>query len=150
MAVPIEAALRTFLLTLDAVTAWVGTGDTARIRPDKLEEDDDETEEHVILEVDNEEPQNDLTGKGGLVYADLTVRCRAATKSAARALAEAVRTNNTDPGTGLAGYHGTAGGLTFDAVLEDQVVSFTPAGEGSDRGYYDVHCNYKLSCAETT
>jgi hypothetical protein len=152
MAQEIEEALRAFLVTLDAVTALTAVGTTGdyRIRPDRLEEDDDERQEHVIIEVDQERPQNDLSGKGGLVYADVTLRCRGPTKKRARALAEAVRVNGTDPGTGLAGYEGAAGELAIGAVLEDQQASESPAGDGSDRRTYDVFCSYEISFSEAT
>ena len=96
--------LRTLLLTFSAVTDLVGTGDTARIRPERLHQDDDDTEEAIIVQVDNIEHLNDLTGKGGRIFAYVTLVCRASTQALAEALAEAVRTNDTDPGTGLAGY----------------------------------------------
>ena len=146
----VEADLRTYLLTLGTVTALVGTGDSARIRPDRLQQGDDETQPAIIVEVDNEKPLNTLDGKGGRRYADVTLRCRAQTKAEARSLAEAIRVNGTDPGTGLAGYRGTISGTIYDAVLDDDQTSFGPAAEGSDQGYYDVFSNYVISWAETT
>jgi len=148
MAAKIEESLRTYLLTLSAVTDLVGTGDTARIRPDRLHEDD--ALPGIIIEVDNERPQNDLSGVGGLVYADVNIKCRAATKSGSRSLAEAIRTNNTNPGTGLAGYRGTAGSQTIGAVLDGMQTSYMPAGDESDEGYYDTDCSYIIGFAETT
>ncbi|MHC4606714.1 MAG: hypothetical protein ACYTAF_07225, partial [Planctomycetota bacterium] len=93
---------------------------------------------------------NDLSGKGGLVYSAVTLRCRATTKAVARSLAEAVRTNDTNPGTGLAGRTGAMNGTTYGAVLEDEQTSFTPKAEGSNEGWYDIFCNYILSVEETT
>jgi hypothetical protein len=146
----VEADIRTLLLTLSAVTDLVGTGDAARIRPDKLDQADDDSLQAIIVEVDSEEPALGLDGKGGRVYADVTLRCRARQKSQARAVADAVRTNGTDPGTGLAGYNGTVNGHTLDAWLEDTQTSFTPADDGSDEGFYDVFCSYRLTFEETT
>lgn len=142
----VEANLRTLLLTFSGVTSQVGTGDAARIRPDRLHQDEDLP--GVIIEVDGEDPLNDLAGVGGRVYAAVNIKCRAATKAVARALAESIRSNDTDPGTGLAGYSGTPDSDLIDGVLEGMTTSFTPAGEGSDQGYYDVDCSYNVTYAE--
>jgi hypothetical protein len=146
----VEADLRTYLLTLGTVTALVGTGNSARIRPDRLQQGDDPLQPAIIVEVDDEQHKNDLDGKGGLVYSTVTLRCRARTKAVARSLAEAIRVNGTDPGTGLAGRTGLMNGTSYGAVLEDEQTSFTAQAEGSDEGWYDVFCNYILSHAETT
>jgi len=148
--VSIESDLRTYLLTLSSVTDKVGTGGDARIRPDRLHESDDESLQAIIIEANVDDPMNTLDGKGGLVYADVTLRCRATEKEDARSLAEAVRTNETDPGTGLAGYTGTAGSSTIGAVLEDTRTTFTMKDDGSDNGWYDVLANYVISFSETT
>lgn len=144
----VEADLRTYLLTLGTVTALVGTGASARIRPDRLQQSDDEKQPAIIIEVDDEVPLNTLDGKGGRRYADVTLRCRARQKQQSRALSEAVRLNGTDPGTGLAGYSGTMGSGTYDAWLDDEQTSFTPDLEGGDQGYYEVFSNYKITFAE--
>lgn len=148
MAETIEHSLRDLLLTLSAVTDIVGTGGSARIRPDRLGQQD--TRPGIMVEVDLEEPQNSLDGKGGLVYARVTISCRAVTKAVSRTLAEAVRTNNTDPGTGLAGYHGVAGSQEIDAVLEDTITSFNSKDDGSDEGWYDTDALYVVSFHEVT
>lgn len=146
----LEANLRTLLLTFSGVTALTGTGDSARIRPDRLHKDDviPATKGAVIIEIDNEDPQNDLSGKGGLVFADVNLVCRAHTKAIARTLAEAIRLNGNDPGTGLAGYSGTVGTDKIDAVLEAVSSTFTPEDDGSDEGWYDVYCSYTVSHTE--
>ena len=145
----VEGDLRTFLLTLDAVTSKVGEGDAARIRPDVLAQGDDETEPAIIIEIDNEDIANTLEGKGGRRWADVTLRCRARTKVEARALSEAVRVNGENPGTGMAGMKQTINGTIYDAVLEDEQTSETPVAEGSDAFYYDVFANYKVTWLET-
>lgn len=146
----VEADLRTLLLTFGTVTALVGTGDAARIRPDRLQETDDNTQPAIIIEVDNERPLNDIGGIGGRRYVEVTLRCRARTKAVARSLAEAVRVNGTNPGTGLAGYCGTVAGKVYDAYLDDEQTAFTPAEEGSDQGWYDIFSNYVVTFSETT
>lgn len=144
----VEADLRTLLLTFSPVTALVGTGDSARIRPDKLAQGDDDTLQAIIIEVDDERPQNTLEGTSLRRYADVTVRCQARTKAQARAVALAVKLNGTDPGTGLAGYTGTLSGTVYDAWLEDEQTSFSPVEEGSDEAYYYVFSNYVMTWAE--
>ncbi len=146
----VEDDLRTFLLTLGTVTSKVGTGDDARIRPDVLWEDDDDTQEAIVIEIDNEDPTNCLNGKGGRRYADVTLRCRARTKAKARALSKAVRVNGTNPGTGMAGMTQTINGTVYDAVLEDEQTIATPVSEGSDQYFWDVFSNYKVTWMETT
>ncbi len=146
----IEAALRALLLTYSGVTDLVGTGGAARIRPDRLHEGDDEEQPAVIIEVLDEDPENDLMGIGGLVYADVTIKCRAREKEDSRALAEAIRLNGTDPGTGLAGFEGTAGTLPIGAVLHRVSTKFIKDDDGSDEGFYDTDCLYEISYSEVT
>ena len=138
--------IRTALLAMNAVTALVGTGAAARIRPDRLDDRDDKNEEHVIIEIDRMTPQNDLTGTGGLTYAEVNISCRAATRTQVDALATAVKRNRTDPGTGLAGYGGS--GTAFHAVLEDEVDSETSREDGSQWTWYTVEQTYVMSFAE--
>lgn len=132
------------LLSMSAVTALVGTGADARIRPDLMDESDDLTLQHILIEIDDETPQNSLDGLGGLVYASVVVSCRALELQDATALAEAVRLNGTDPGTGLAGLSAA----NFEAVLNDQTTSLTLFDDGSQNGWRDVTQNYTISHAE--
>lgn len=145
----IEADLRTLLLTFDAVTALTGTGSSARIRPYHIHTDDDITAEHITIDVDTIRHLNDIDGTSQRIYADVTLRCCAATRTKANALAEAVRVNGTDPGTGLAGYTGTVNGHVFDAVLEDETTAWEPYSDGSDRGHHVVYQTYTVTMAET-
>lgn len=144
----LDGDIRTALLAMSAVTDLVGTGDSARIRPFMLDDRDDKTEEHIIIEVDTQRPQNDITGIGGLTYADVNISCRAMTPTLARALAVAVKRNGTSPGTGLAGYGGS--GTSFDAVLEDEVAGRTLWADGSQRAWYTVEQSYVISFTEAT
>jgi hypothetical protein len=140
----IESDIVTALRAMSAVTALVGTSSSARIDVDVFGEKT--TYPAILLEVDTEEPANSLDGKGGLVFADVTLTCRATTRLASRALAEAVRLNGTSPGTGLAGYSASA----FDAVLTDSQTAVVPYDEGSDRHYYDTVQTYLVSWTEST
>lgn len=140
----LESDLIAALRAMSAVTALVGSSAAARIEPDVWGEN--VTYPAILIEVDGETPANSLDGKGGLVFAEVTVTCRATTRIASRALAEAVRVNGTNPGTGLAGYVGSA----FHAWLDDAVTATVPYGEGSDQHYYDTVQTYTVAYTETT
>ena len=144
----LEGDIRTALLAMNAVTAIVGPGNTARIRPYQLDDRDDKTDEHIIVEVDFREPKNDITGIGGLTFADVNISCRAMTPTLANALADAVKRNGTNPGTGLAGYGGS--GTAFDSWLEDEVSGKTLWDDGSQRSWYTVEQSYRMCFTEAT
>lgn len=148
----VEDAIRRKLLTLSAVTAITGTGDSAMIRPDRLHATDTLTATNaaVIVEVDDEEHLNALDGKSRRRMSSVTLRCRSRQKARARVLAEAIRVNGTNPGTGLAGatWTDSTDGLTYAAWLEDTNSSFTPDVDGSDQGFYDVFCDYGITHEE--
>ena len=143
----LEGDIRTALLAMDAVTALVGTSHSARIRPYMLDDRDDKTEEHIIVEVDEQRPQNTIEGTGGLTYADVNISCRAMTPTQARALAVAVKRNGTTPGTGLAGYGSSS--TAFHSVLDGEVASRTLWAEDSQRAWYTVEQSYVMSFAES-
>jgi len=132
----IEAELRAALTGFSAVTAIVG----ARVWDEWFKND---TVPAVVFEIDNEDQENTLVGTGGLIFADVNVICRANTRKAARALAEAVRINGTTPGTGLAGYTGR-----FDAWLEDRQNARVPKNDGGNAHWYDVNMSFKVSWSE--
>ncbi len=146
----LDEDIRTALLTLASVTARCGTGSAARIRTDNLEPADKDqitsTQDAIIIQVDSETPLNSLDGKGGRRMASFVLVCRAVSRKRARALAEAVRTNNTNPGTGLAGYSSS----TLDMWLEDIQMSLTEKGDGSKAWWYDVNLDFMATFAETT
>lgn len=134
--------LRTALLGMSAVTALVGSGSSARIWnswPRTY------TVPCIVIDVDQETPANDLSGKGGLVFAAVVVTCRDDDQSDSHALAEAVRLNGTNPGTGLAGYSGT-----FDAILDNGQHAEVPKGDGSTAYWYDHVLDCTLIWSEAT
>lgn len=147
----LEGDIRTALLDMSAVTALVGTGSSARIRPYKFEESDDTTREHILIEIDTEGRENDLTGRAGLgtglVLSSVNISCRAMTRTLANALAEAVRINGETPGTGLAGYGGS--GTAFHSWLEDETPSILPFGDKSDREWHTVEMSFTMQYTET-
>lgn len=115
--------IRDALLALPAVTAIVGSGATARVWSDWQRT---YTAPCIIVELDKEEEQNDLTGRaGGLIVADVTLTCRAATSDVSDTLRDAVR-------AGLSGYSGA-----FDAILDDTQNAAVPKDDGSDLHWYD-------------
>lgn len=146
----IEESIRTALLTMTAVNDFNGSGasDEMVIRFGYLEEDDDTADPHIVLDIDSDTPANDLTGKGGLRFAVLTVTCRARTMALSKALAEAVRVNGTNPGTGLAGYGGS--GTSFDAWLDDETRAVEPFDDNSGRWWHATIQTYQINYSEMT
>ena len=122
--------IRDALLALPAVTAIVGSGATARIWSDWQRT---YTVPCIIIDIDKEEEQNDLTGKaGGLVVADVTLTCRESTETLREVLRQAVR-------SGLSGYSGT-----FDGILDDTQNAAVPKDDGSDGHWYDAVMSFTM------
>lgn len=142
----LEGDIRTALLSMSAVTAIVGTGDSARIRSYKLENIDDRTEENLIIAVDSQPRQNTLAGEEALITATVTISCRATTLALARALAAAVKTNGTTPGTGLAWYGGS--GTAFHSWLEDETPSLVRWSDDSNRVWHSIEQSYAVQYTE--
>ncbi len=117
----IEDAIRVRLLTQTAVTAIVGQ----RIRPGVLDEGD--ALPAIVITVDGEEQQNDLTGNGGLVRATVFVHAIASSHRQARILSKQIAFNGADPGSGLAGF-------TSDVIQECSLPEegYTPVPENDD------------------
>jgi len=133
----VEEELREALLGMSQVFALVGT----RVWDEWFRA---ETLPAIVFEIDGERRENALNGRGGMVFADVNIICRANTRIASRALAEAVRLNGTSsPGIGLAGYSGA-----FDAWLEDVVPATVPRGDSGNSYWYDTNLLFTLSWAE--
>ena len=150
----IEQALCTLLKTFDAVTAIVGTGANARIRPFRLDQGDIDdnggVRDAIVIRPAREEHLNDLQGRGGLVRARMQIIAISEIPLSARALAEAIRTNGQDPGTGLAGHEGTYDGVEIQSAMLDSA-DFDEAeyGDDSDRSFFAVISNYIVEYTET-
>ena len=139
----IEESVRLRLIAKSAVSALVGE----RIRPYKPAQTD--VLPFVIIRSNSEVNVNTLDYRGGLVQADISVVAAAETIAGARALATAIRTNNTDPGTGLAGDSWDQADVTVQAcLLERTEMDFIPYEEGSDEGYYVADAHYKIDFEE--
>lgn len=133
----LEAGLRTLLLSLDAVTAI-----STCVRPEQLRQED--VEPAIVIEVMHEECGVTLDGLGGLTAAEVAIVCLARDKTTSRQLEKAVRTNGTDPGTGLGGYTGPAGAnfAILGAACNEREFGFEPDEEGGDTGVYWVAAVY--------
>lgn len=141
----------TFLKTLSAVTAKVGSGPSAIIRPGQLDESDDlEETAGIVLNIDRLERENDLQGKAGLVTIDLEILCLSPLVTKTWELVKAVRINDTDPGTGLAGYIGLAGTLVISACKTHDDWSPVPEFHGTDQLIHVISSHYDVTYSETT
>ena len=79
----------------------------------------------IVMDIDRESENNDLSGKGGLITADVTVTCRTDTHDTSDELQELVR-------SALAGYSGT-----FEAILDDTTHAEIEKNDGSTGHWYD-------------
>ncbi len=134
----IEEDIRTALLAMSAVADFNGSGsaDEMVIRYGHQEVDDDITDPHIIIDIDSDAPETDLSGSGGLNYAELTITCRALTMALSKSLATAVKLNGTSPGTGLMGFGDNT--TAFNAIqLNHEVRSQEGFGDNSER-FWDV------------
>lgn len=148
----IEAALVTLLKSYAAVTAIVGHGDDAHIRPYKLWQKDNLLESDALLiRVNSENPENDLSHHGGLVVADVSVISCSLTLANARRLAEACRTNMTaNPGEGLEAYDGLSASVQIESIASGtRSPDFVPFSDDSDEGFYIVDAHYSVLYQET-
>lgn len=144
----IETAVRAYLLTLSAVTAI-----TTTIRPHELNQDDvpvNSTASAILIVVLKENFANTIDGKCPLVSANVLVRAINRKLSSTRTLAEAIRVNGTDPGTGMAGANVTTGSLPFMAMLEEREVDVVRDQDGSDTGMWSTDSLFYLTFNETT
>ena len=132
----IEKEICDALDNMDAVTTLVST----RIWDEWFRSD---TYPAIVVEIDSETSQNTINGTGIIFLASVNIICRADTRKASRALAEAVRLNGTDPGTGLAGYDGN-----FKAALVDRIPVATPKDAGGNAYWYDTNLDFMVTWAE--
>lgn len=137
----IEEAVLARLENLGSLTAIVGT----RIFANDI--DQGEILPAICIVITDEglidgEGGVDLSGQGTLFDADVSIVCFARTLSEARDLAELVRDNNTDPGTGLNGFDGDAGGGEFFAVHTGSETGEEPPPSGEGSGRYFVAAGY--------
>ena len=138
----IEEAIRQKLLSMDAVTAI-----TTTFRPIELMQTD--RGPTISIHVFEKNYTNDISGRCSLVDVRAVVSASSGNKAQAEALAEAIRVNGTDPGTGLAGCTVTTGGLPFQAMLIKDELEYVANQDGSNSGRYMVDSIYVLTFEET-
>lgn len=144
MAATLENVLKDLITGLSAVAALTGT-----VRTDWAAQKDPLP--FILIGVDRETPWNDLSGKGGLIKADVRIRCCAATRTLTRQMTDALRTNGTTPGTGLEGYSGTVDGVAIGELLWDHSeFDYVPYEDGTDNGYYVIDAVYQCDYAVAT
>lgn len=145
MTVMVEDALRAYLLTLGAVTSL-----TTTIRPDELMQGDvTPGTSAIVIEISEVAPAGLLSARTTLVFATITVHAIAEKKTAARALGEAIKTNLTNPGTGLDFCHVITGLLPFDATWERSDVGYYPRSDGTETGLFSEAAVYSVSYFQT-
>ncbi len=141
----LEQAVRAMLLSFDAVTDLVGQ----TIRPDILDRADNPPA--ILIQVEDEIIAEDIEGRGGLVTATVTIEVLHYTRLGSRQLEQAIRTNGTDPGTGLQGYVGLVG--QFDvrgSSLARRKPFFVERQTDEDRDWYGIACQYTIDYQEIT
>ena len=147
MADEIVESLVAALKAMSAVTDLVGTGNDARIVAWLKQDVDIPANGTIFVERDSiDHKTNDLLGLGGLPYFDVNILVRAPTASAASVLAEAIRVNGTDPGTGLAGFSDTPLTTLVDATLIDTTGPIVAVrDDGSTLPYFDINMTFECS-----
>lgn len=144
----IEEAVRAKLLTMSAVTAI-----TTIVRVEQAEQRDDilgAAAVLILLDAEVFEEGQTIDGRCELVIATMTISAISGKSTRARALAEAIRTNGTVPGTGLQGCNVTGLGLDFEAMLERRTYGTVPNEDGSDSGLFSVDSIFTVLYRETT
>ena len=144
----IEEAIRTRLLAQNAVSAL-----TTTIRVDQLDQKDRPdvpATPAILLSIDEEtfDDQN-ISGTTDLVTATVTISAISCSKTLARSLAEAIRSNGTNPGTGLQGCKIRTGGMDYDMMLEKRVSGYIANQDGSDSGLYSVDSMFTVKYYQT-
>lgn len=121
-------ALRSLLLLWSEVTNHV----VDRIRPNMFSPSvDGDTSKAVVLNVLDGTQLNTLDRTAAIIDATVEITIRAPLQTEADQIAEAIRTRNTTPSTGLDGYTGSAGaGFLMSAERR----SFSSGAEVSDDG----------------
>lgn len=145
MSTEIERAVRDYLLTLDAVTEKVTA---AAIKPDELLQTDPLVS--ISIEVIEKNYDNDLSGTASLAGAIVVVTSSSTDKAEAQRIADAIQTNDTDPGTGMAGCTVTTGFLPFQAMLIKQTFDRLLMPTGGNVSRRIVDSQYTLTFNQTT
>lgn len=140
----LSQSIRDVLVTFSAVTALVPA---KYIRPDERMQTDPSP--GITIEVVKKLYDNDLSGQTTLVGGTFLISSCSGKKIEAEAIAEAVRSNGTVPGTGLAGCSITTGDLPFQAMLTQDTYDYMPIKDGSNTGWFLVDSLYSFTCNQT-
>jgi hypothetical protein len=136
----ILAEIRALLLLWDEVTDLCDM----RIRVDGFAIDDG-TEASVMLEIVDSNQMNFLEESRGCVTADVLVTCRCINETTRTELAEAIRSRNTDPTTGLDGYRGAAGnGWIIQSNRTDSAAGKLYDADGDETDFYEQRDLYRI------
>lgn len=146
MAAEVGESIRAALLAMSAVDTLIES-DATRIRPRLPQNLTIPAGGVIAIELDSTDQRtNDLQGRGGLPYFNFNILVRAPEGEDARALAEAIRVNGTDPGTGLAGYSDTPIDVLIDCTLLGSTgPTEVPRVDGSDRTHWDINMSFEVS-----
>lgn len=142
----IEVAVRSFLLGKPPVVALVGDRIRPFLRPQK------DRLPALTVEAAQEVFQDDLAdgdGAGVFVTARVLVTAWSTDVIEARQLAELVRTNGDNPGTGLAGFSGVLGTAPNDLLVQhvrivERESGWDPEPWGEDREVYTVETVFEF------
>lgn len=143
----IEEAVRTRLLTLSAVAALTTTIKFYEL----LMTDLPQGGAAIVIRTANRtwDDDNNLDGRTTLARATVIITSLSRKLSVASSLAEAVRTNSTNPGTGMGPCTVTTGDLPFQATLLSEETDRARDEDGSDIGVWSVEQTYALTFTET-
>lgn len=137
----ISSGLITYLESKTAVTDIVGTGDNARIFPDRIPKDP--TYPLVVVDEFASTHDHDLSGASGIYHPRISVDCYDQTSGDAQTLAEAVR------GV-MQGYRGAMGvEFVHSCELDGKVRDQLQQRDASDRPIDRVRLSFRLTVTET-
>lgn len=136
----ILAEIRTLLLLWDEITDITDV----RIRVDGFAADDG-TNAAVMLEIVDGNQQNFTGEDTPCMIADVLVTCRSTNETTRTQMAEAIRSRNTDPSTGLDGYRGSAGlGWIIQSNRTDTAAGKLYDQDGDETDFYEQRDVYRI------
>ena len=136
----ILAELRTLLLLWDEITDITDM----RIRADGFAANDG-TDDVVMLEIIDGNQQNFIDEATPCMIADVLVTCRSTNETTRTQMAEAIRSRNTEPSTGLDGYRGSAGvGWIIQSNRTDTAAGKLYDQDGDETDFYEQRDVYRV------
>lgn len=136
----ILAEIRTLLLLWDEITDVTDM----RIRVDGFAADDG-TLAAVMLEIIDANQQNFCGEDKPCMTADVLVTCRSTNETTRTQMAEAIRSRNVSPSTGLDGYRGSAGlGWIIQSNRTDTAAGKLYDQDGDETDFYEQRDVYRV------